>query len=234
MAITTKFWTWTQILSKVKSELDLDEESFMDDTELMECANDAVDEAEAIIHSLYEDYFLMRGTVALVNGTDTYSLPANIYGHKIRGIVYFNGSKNYEVKRIGDWKKFLEYRLARYGSSTSDYRYFIINATAGVPQLCLSPPAYETGTYLEVWYLRQANRFTTGADACDIPEFVSYVFDFMRERVAFKEAAGSPRHQAALANLDKTRSGMTATLTEMVPDGDNVIVPDLSSYEEMV
>jgi len=234
MAITTKFFTWTEIWTKIKSELDIDDDDdFIDETEAMSYANDGVDEAEAEILEAYPDYFLTRGTITLVATTDEYVLPTTIYAHKIRGIVYYSGSNVYEVKRIRDWKKLISYRLARTNSSGSgDYGYFIHNSTAGSPKIAFSPIPYESGQVMEVWFIRQANRFTTGADPCDIPEFSSFVVDFLRERIEYKRAAGSPRHASALAKLEGTRGRMVDTLTTMVPDADNEIEPDMSSYDE--
>lgn len=235
MATTTKFWTWTQVYAKMTAELDLEggSDDFVDETEMMAYANDAIDEAEALIHTIYEDYFLATPySLTLVNGTDSYSLPTSIYAHKIRGIVYANGNNVYEVKRIRDWKKFLDYQLGRITSTTDDLRYFIVNNTAGSPQIVFTPVPAESGSYIKVWYLRQANRLASGSDVVDIPEFVSYVFDYIRERVAFKEAPGSPKHQSTVADLQATRQLMVDTLTQMVADGDNTIEADLSAYEE--
>jgi hypothetical protein len=234
MATTTKFWTWTEIWDKVKSETDLDDEDdFVDETEAMGFANDAIDEAEANIHTLYEDYFLSRGTITLVNGTDAYSLPTTIYAHKIRKVIYFNGSKIYEVKRLRGLDKFLAYRHARASSNSQDYVYFITNTTPGTPQITLSPAAYEAGAYVELWFIRQANRLALGADVCDIPEFASFVMDYLRERIEWKRAAGSPRHMTTVEKLNATRQTMIDTLTAMVPDEDNEIVPNFGAYEDM-
>lgn len=235
MTTTTKFWTWGEIKAKVESELDLTEETFIDADEMMGYANDAVDEAESLIHTLYEDYFLTKAPITLVDGTDSYDLPSNIYAQKIRGIIYANGTRIYEVKRIREWRKFLKYRMARtYQTKTEDYRYFLVNDTAGSPQIVLSPPAYEDGEFLEIWFLRQANRFTADSDVCDIPEFVSYIFAYLSERVAFKEQAGGPKHQAAIGDLQGVRDNMQATLAQMVADNDTEIEADTTFYEDMV
>lgn len=235
MAITTKFWTWTEIWNKIKSEVDLDDEDdFIDEPEAMGYANDAVDEAEAEILEAYPDYFLSKDNLTLTSDEDEYDLPTTIYAHKIRSVIYFRDSDIYEVKRFRDWKKFLDYRFARYHStSTEDYGYFIVNSTAGDPKILISPPAYESGQYIEIWFIRQANRFASGSDVCDIPEFVSFVFDYLRERIEWKRAAGGPRHITAKQKLEETRARMIDTLTTMVPDGANEIEPDMGSYEEL-
>lgn len=235
MATTTKFWTWTEVWAKIKSELDIDDEDdFIDETEAISYANDAIDEAEAEICTIYEDYFLTRGEITLVQGQDSYDLPTTIYAHKIRGIVYYNGSDIYQVKRIRDWKKFLEYRLARYNqTNTEEYYFFIGNTTPGSPKIIFSPPAYEDGQLMEIWHIRQANRLATGTDVIDIPEFHTFVMDYLRERVEAKRAAGGPRHQVADQKLALSRQRMIDTLTAMVPDGQNEIEADTSTYDEM-
>jgi len=243
MAITTKFWTWTEIWAKIKSEHDIDDEDdFIDEAEAMGYANDAIDEAEAGIATIYEDYFLSRASLTLVSGQDEIAMPGTIYAHKIRKIIYFNGSIIYQVARIRGLDKFLEYRHSRYNpTNTAEYRYFIENSTAGSPKILISPVAYESGDKMEIWFIRQANRIATGTDVVDIPEFASFVMDFLRERIEAKRGAGSPRHQATLMKLNGspdgtltgTRQLMIDTLTAMVPDGDNEIIPDYSPYNDM-
>lgn len=234
MATTKKFWTWSQIKAKIESELDMEEESFIDSDEFREYANDAIDVIESHIVTLNEDYFLSRGELTLVNSTDKYNLPSNIYAQKIRGIVYYSGTKIYPIKRIREYHKFMKYRIARFETSTTDdYRYFIYNDTVGNPEIMFSPPAYEDGALAEIWYTRQANRLESDSDTCDIPEFVSYIFDYLREKAFFKHQAGSAKHVMAREDRDASLQRAIDTLTTMVPDGDNEIEADLSIYEEM-
>jgi hypothetical protein len=235
MATTTKFWTWTEIWTKLKTETDLDDDDdFIDEAEAMGYANDSIDEAESNIHTLYQDYFLSRGTITLVDGTDEYALPTTIYAHKIRKIVYYNGSNIYEVRRIRGLDKFIQYRHSRTNStSTEDYCYFITNTTPGSPKITFSPVAYESGQRMEVWFIRQANRLASGSDVCDIPEFAQFVFDYLKERIEWKRAAGSGRHLTAVEKLKVTRQDMVDTLQTMIPDEDNEIVADMSHYEDL-
>ena len=55
-----KYWAWSEIRSKIEQECDLEDEDFVRRDELLAYCNEAIDEAEAEIHSLYEDYFLKR------------------------------------------------------------------------------------------------------------------------------------------------------------------------------
>ena len=234
MATTTKFWTWAQIKARMESELDMEEETFIDSDEFREYANDAIDVIEAHILNLSADYFLTRSTITLVDGTDEYALPSNIYAMKIRGLVYYNGSDIYEIRRIKQYQKFLEYRIARFeATSADDYMYFVYNEDISEPKILLSPASHEDGTYVEIWYLRQANRLELDADVCDIPEFISYIFDYLRERAFFKHQAGSAKHMMAREDRDASLQRAIDTLTNMTPDTDNEIEADLSIYREM-
>lgn len=226
-----KYWTWAEIKAKVRKELDLEAEVFIEDSELLEYANEAIDEAEAEIHSLYEDYFLTSTPISLVNGTSDYDLPSDIYAHKIRRLVYRNNSTVYEVERLKDWRKFEKKHVADIFSTSDLYTYFLKNSTAGSPQIVVVPQARETGANMELWYLRNANRLEATTDVCDIPEFITFIFDYMRVRVYEKE--GHPLLQQAEARLQRRRALMQGTLASMIPDAMNEIEPDMTMYEEM-
>lgn len=234
MTTNTKFWTLEEILTKMKRELDLDEEDFTDDDELREYANDAIDEAESIIHTLNEDYFLTRKPDCdFEAGIDEYPMPEDIYATKIRKIVFYDGTVIYPVGRLGTLEKFMEYRASRSFPTYDNLSlgYFVTNITSSNPRIAFSPVPVARGKY-EVWYIRNANRLEDAEDVCDIPEFVRFIFDYIRERVSYKEAAGSPKHQDSVTKLDQTRNNMRLTLQEMVIDGETELPLDMTHYEE--
>jgi hypothetical protein len=235
MAITTKWWTWAQIWAKLQSQLDLENEDFIDEDEMMGYANDAIEECEKMIHGLNEDYFLTRATLTIVAGTDTNALPTSVYAHKIRNLVFFKTGEAYEIDRLPTLEKFLAYRSERVSVSGSRrLKYFIDNGTAGTPKILWTPvPTSEhAGVTVEVWHERNANRLEDSDDICDLPACVRYVFDFCEERTWFKRAAGSARHQSSIMRLKETRDTMVLTLREMVIDGNTEIPADFSAYEE--
>lgn len=227
------YWTWSDIKSKVEMDLDLQDETFIQPDELLGYANEAIDEAEAEIHSIYEDYFLTSSPVSLVSGTSEYSLPSDIYAHKIRGIVYRSGDIMFQVPRIKDWNKFLKMAYETQYPATTTYKYIIKNESAVVgPKIVLFPSARETSaSVMTVWYLRNANRLTSLTSICDIPEFVNFVIQFTKVRCYEKE--GHPNLQFAVQALQKQRQLMVETLSDMVPDGDTSIEMDITAYEEM-
>lgn len=226
----TKYWTYSEIKTKVEVDLDLQSETFIEDTEMLGYCNEAIDEAEAEIHTLYEDYFLTSSPVTLVNGTDEYDLPADIYAHKIRDIIYNNGGNIWPLKRLRDWKKIRAYTEDKQFANGQVTHYFIKNATVGEPQFVLSPPNKEDGQLLEIWYLRNANRMVDDTSICDIPEFVSFVIIYMKYKCATKE--GHPNLPMILQELEQQRGQMNSVLAGMVADSDNEIEADFSHYKE--
>lgn len=229
-----RYWTWLEIREKVERDLDLEEETFIQPEELLAYANEAIDEAEAEIHSLYEDYFLAKVPLTFVQATDSYDMPSDIYGDKIRKIFYQNGSRVYEITRLTEEKKLSVYHLAQAfpGSSTSCLEYFLENSVAGSPQIVFVPVPEESGAYGTIWYLRNANRLVSDTDICDIPEFVEFVMQYMKFRCYEKE--GHPNLPLAITVLESHRKQMTSTLSQRVADGENKIEADFSYYTEQV
>lgn len=230
-----KFWTWAEIKAKIQAELDIQDEDFVREDELLGYANEAIDEAEAEIHTLYEDYFLTSVNIPVVTNNEFFSMSAlmpNIYGDKIRRIIFVagDGTTNYTVNRLRDWKKFEYKAQADTGTTTDLYQYMLVNDTPGVPQIMLVPKSRESGT-LKVWYLRNANRLVNETSICDIPEFINFVFSHMKVKVYAKE--GNPNYQDALERLETERQRMIAVLAARTPDAENEIEMDLSYYEDM-
>lgn len=227
-----RYWTKAEIVTKIEQDLDLEDELFIQSTELLGYINEGIDEAEAEIHDLYEDYFLKRGTITLVAGTEEYALPSDIYAMKIRRVIYNNGSKVCRIHRARDTYKMEEReRRSVISGGITEYEFIITHDTPGTPKICLIPTPQESGAYVKLYYLRNANRLSVDADVCDIPEFVHFVMQFVKVRCYEKE--GHPNLSKALMDLEKQRALMQATLASMVPDEENEIEPDLSFYGEM-
>jgi len=230
-----RYWTWAEIKTKIEQECDLEDEDFVRESELLSYANEAIDEAEAEIHGLYEDYFLKPVDIPVTVGDELISITDNIpdiYADKIRRIIFtLTGSTTtYPVTRLKDWHKFEQKAVFDTQSTTDLYQYFPINSTPGNPQIMLVPKMRESGT-LKVWYLRNANRLTVSTDICDIPEFVNFVMAFMKVKVYQKE--GHPGLDEATAKLEQQRQQMTSSLQARIPDADNGLEMDMSYYEDM-
>ncbi len=230
-----KFWTLSEIRSKIEAECDLEDEDFVRSSELVGYINEAIDEAEAEIHALYEDYFLKSLEVPVAAGVTQLDMPTDIYAHKIRRIIFRQGlsaesTTVYTVDRVRDWKKFEQKALYDTQLTTDLYRYFITNAVPGSPKIEIMPKVNETGVFV-IWFLRNANRLENDTDVCDIPEFVNFIFAHTKMKVYAKE--GHPGEQSAMMKLEQERERMVSVLAQMVPDADNNIELDTSFYEEM-
>lgn len=235
-----RYWTLGEIRTKVKRDLDLEAEVFVQPAELNDYINQAIDEAEAEIHGIYEDYFLTDYRLETVAGTAKYVLPTDIYANKIRRVIFSDDqSKTYEISRIPESAKFEDIALTERYRSTEFYRYLLVNDIPGSPQIYFVPPmrAEDTGLNAEglprtrMWYIRNANYLENDTDICDIPEFVHFVIAYTKLRCLEKER--DPGVAYWETQVEKQRRLMIDTLANMVPDASNHVEPDMTSYEEI-
>lgn len=218
-------WTWSEIKTKVKNDLDLWDEDFVDDTMLLAFANEAVDEAEQHVITINEDYFLQSESLALVTSTSTYSLPTNIYANKIRKILYSDGVTKYEIKRIRNINDTLDI------DTNDDYMYIPIVNSSGVQKIKLYPTSRETSSSnVTIWSIGNATELALDADLMNIPEAVNFVMAHMKLRILQKE--GSPKQTEQAQEVERQRQLLVDTLTAMVPDDNNEVLPDFSYYAE--
>lgn len=201
------------------------------ETELLGYINEAIDDAESIVHTLGLDsyYFLSQSTIALVSGTADYSLPSNIFANKIRKVFYINGGIKYEVFRIRRLEEVPFYQTG------DDYRYLPLTTTgtANNMRLRFFPTPAENGSYIQIWYIRNATKMTTSVAAtnvCEIPECANFVLQHCKTRLYEKE--GSPNLSVAAAMLETQRQLLMDTLREMVPDENTLIEPDMTFYTD--
>ncbi len=218
-------WTYLEAKDKIERDLDLAEESFIDDVEMLGYFNEAIDEVEADVHNLYEDYFKTKAALSLVSGTAEYAMPSDIFANKIRLVQYVNGPVKYPVGRI---------RLNQIAAvqDGDDFLYDIIHTSAddGV-ELVFYPTPAESGAFVTIWYIRNANRLTTDASKIDVPEAINFILQHVKVRCMEKET--HPLLAKAVQDLERQRAQLKTTLSMMVPDEDAMIPGDFSFYEEM-
>jgi hypothetical protein len=218
-------WTYSEMKEKVMNDLDLEDEDFITAEEFLGYFNEAIDDVEAKIHTLYEDYFLTTGYLSLVNGTADYAFPSDIYANKLRKLFYSYGGDEYEVTKI---KRLSDIPDVEAGDR---YRYLPINTTASGYRIRIYPtPALTDSTAMSVWYLRNAKRLSLDADVCDIPEFANVIMQQVKVRCYEKE--GHPNTLKAMQDLKEMEELMVTTLTNMVDDENDQVEMDLSFYED--
>lgn len=226
--------TYGELRQKVENDLDLQEETFISPTELMGYCNEAIREAAAEIHDLYEDYFLSAFPMTLVNNQAKYDLPPDLYAFKIREIVYAVGTKIYAIRRLKSSKKFEERATILLYGTADYYRYMITNIASEGPKIELTPTSKEDSVgNAVIWYIRDVAEVTQDSDFVDIPEFKNFIMAFMKYKCWSKEMAGSPP-DTVVAELEHERKLMIDTLTYMVADDDTEVEKDMSIYEDMV
>lgn len=226
------FATYLQIKTKVEKDLDLEDEDFIQDDEMLGYCNEAIHEAESIILRLCEDYFLDQIPLALVSGTKTYALPDDIYGDKIRKLVYSNGQDIFVVKRLRYTNQFedLAWMDAQGSIANPAYQYLITNDVTDGRLIAFYPTPQVSGAYCTLWYIRKARVVALDADVVDIPEFRSFIEQFIKVRCYEKEM--NPKLTFAIKALETERQVMIESLRNRFPDDETEVPADMSFYQE--
>lgn len=222
--------TWGSMRLEIRNELNLGDDGLVDDTELMAMANRALQLAEGEIHSLNEDYLRTQDVLTLVNGVSTYDLPSDCFGAKLRLVEYDNGEVHYEVRRIHPKK------ICR-NHDGQDFQYELNNSTTFGCRMVFYPTPVQGGAYVKRWYLRRASTIVDDASVVDLPEFSSFIFNYVKVQCLLKgEGVISPvLLEIARADLKETRDLMVKTLASFVVDDDEgVIEADMSFYNESI
>lgn len=121
--------TYSKVKTYVQNRLDLRDESFITSAEMLEYCEEALRYCEAEVHKLNiaDCYFEAESYLQLDTIKKSYSLPSNIYGNKILRLVYSDGSKEYDIKRLtGNHRHVMSSSVDRYGTD-SEYGYRLIN-----------------------------------------------------------------------------------------------------------
>lgn len=162
-----KIWLYSEMKQKVLNDNDLQDETFVSPNELAGYFNEAIEECAGEIHEMNKDYFKTKFYVPIVSGTSSYDLPFNIFGNKIRGLIYANGSQIYSIKRFRRRFEFEDIAFTDQYGSADDYRYLLVNHRPGQATLefhpapretAILPPSASAFTPVILWYLRSAAR----------------------------------------------------------------------------
>jgi hypothetical protein len=223
-------WTLDEIETRINDDLDLHEENFISASEKLAKINAAIDRAESLIHTIYEDYFLSYDTLTLVDGTAAYDMPSDIYANKLRRVLYNVEGEEYTIKYLRGQTDLQRLHLF---TDEDRYKYLITNTAGAGRQMVFYPTPAEDGAYITRWYIRNAKRLVNSSDVLDIPEFADFIIESAKGACMAKEYAGTiPPTQAAI--IKQLEADMIDTLTAMVPDGETQLEADLSFYEDHV
>lgn len=232
---------YSALKAKIEKDMDLEDEDFVQDTELMEYFNDAIRDCEGEVHKiagLPEIYFLNYDNPAIVSGTKEYVLPTDIYENKLVKCIYNNGSRVFAINELRGRRRFEDMAFeTNIAPSNPIYRFYLRNIrtsdTAIATKWGLTPtPQESSSTYFTRWYIRKANRMTATTSVCDLPETCyNFLYAYIGWRVWGKE--GDARAEAAENEKEKQRAIMIQNLVDMTPDEDDKLEMDTSSYDEM-
>lgn len=220
--------TLEEILNEVNDEYDLSEETFIDETEQLNMANSGLEVIEAAIVSECPEYFKATPfQISLVDGTQDYDLPTDIYANKMNLIYYSNGSKKYELSQIKDLREVMDIE------DGDDYRYLIVNSTASGTKLRLYPtPAASESNAINIFYTRNLKRFTDVTESLDAPEAKLFLKEWIKEQVAKKErmTPDAPMSQ----NLKDILINTISALKVMVVDENNLVPMNMEYFRYFV
>jgi hypothetical protein len=231
MAYKTKL----QVVTKIERDLDLEEEEFIQDSEMTEYINDAITIIEAHLNTLglRDQYFLTRTTLNLVSGTADYALPTNLYEGKIKEVVYSSGATIYKVTPMTRSSSAEEIEHLNRYSTTEYYKYRIRNDSSAAVYFQLIPASRETASnVIIIEYFRDLARVSADADLVEVPEIaLQYLYQFIRVKVYEKE--GSALLPNAKEDLNKIEALMISTLEgQLADDSNNFLELDKSIYGE--
>jgi hypothetical protein len=230
--------TLKQLRDDVKADLDLEDATFGEDVSISDAdinrwINLGIRKASRLILGLYEDYFLSSATIPLLQNTSVYDYPSDIYGNKIRKMIFSDGSGAgstvHEVKRVRNLMEATAFDLSGVQDSLPTLRWYPVNNLVGGRKIQIFPSNSRVGT-LSVWYIRNAAELVNDSDITDIDEFEEYITAFAKVKAALKD--NDPRAVDFQGLLTELELDMVSTLEAMVIDEDNTIMPDVEFYND--
>lgn len=221
-------------------------EGFVKEDELIEFANNAIEELNAMINNLYEDYYLTNTIIPLVADTGEYFLPENIYADKIRKVFFIEDNRAHEVTRAKDLSD-IKYFLTTQQQANKPYKYILLNQDENGTRLRIFPtPKQNFPNEIHLYYIRDVIKLeyydALGAklpqedidnQRIDVNEFGKYIFLKLSEYVYEKEK--DPMVQKAITDIQRYEQIIIETLSNRVPDENDELLLDktyLSEYHD--
>jgi hypothetical protein len=226
--------TLAELRQRVIDDLDLNEETFIDDTDLNRWINEGIRVVESHIHELNQDYFLSEADpIAITVGQNKVDYPSDIYANKVRKIIFTDGTSNsiasHEVKKIKDLTRAKELDLFHDNTTNPILNWTPSNNAAEGRKIRLFPDNGRSGQ-LHIFYIRNAAQLATDTDECDVDEFERFVIQYTKTQAYLKD--GDPRAAESKVLEEQVKSNMLVTLAEMSPDDNNEIIMDMSHYDD--
>jgi len=144
--------TYSSLKTLVQDKLDLRDEDFIDDAEMLLYVEEAVRFCEAEIHKLNieDQYFVSHAPLRVRSGFSDVDLPTNIYANKILRVVYSNGSTTRDIPRMRSLTRYSDAEATRKDAPATPgaYSYMLVNnSRSSGTRLRLFPTPNETSTF---------------------------------------------------------------------------------------
>jgi len=157
--------TYAQLKAKVLARADMVGTTFRDSTQLLEIINASYAKLYRRIINVFEDYFSASTTIALVSGTDTYSLSAvSPKVRKLRGVdlILSNAAGDFVSLKPFNWSERDQYASGAahaWARPQSGYRYCLRGTN-----LVIAPVPSVTNS-LKVYYVPELTKLTADGDS---------------------------------------------------------------------
>lgn len=162
--------TLAQLRTRARQRADMENSTFVSDSELNFYINSSIAELHDLLVSAYgSDYFLSTHSFSTVASTADYALPADFY--KLAGIdAQYNGSDWVALRPFNFNERNRNQDLSVGTISGPDFRYRIMGSNI---KLAPVPNAVHT---IKVWYTPKATELSLDADTLnDLNQFAEYV-----------------------------------------------------------
>lgn len=216
--------TLQQLRLEVRRRANMENSTFVTDTELTSYINLSYAELYDILVSRFEDYYSKRVQFSLPSGANQYSLPADLY--KVRGLDWQLSPNDWAT--VGKWNFEERNRINRSITRTLrgvfDRSYRVMGS-----ELVVLPESVSAGNY-QLWYIPKytplVNNTDTTTDILDFDEYIivdSAIKCLQKEEsdvqvLLLQKQALKDRIEAMAANRD-TRSERVSNVRDF-NDGD--------------
>lgn len=218
--------TWLELREEIENDHDLQEETMITASDLLSWANEAIDDAEEMVHTETEGkYFETETTISIVNGQSTYDLPANMYANKIVNLFYNKGDDSYEVHEVEEIAKIV-------GKTCGDFEYRIINEPDGHKLKLYPTPEADLADGLLLFYIRNATTIVGDASVIDIPEAHGFIKQYIGDKVINKERNTLDAPESAA--LKRKREALKLTLQKKTQTEKRPLSANYSYYADQV
>jgi hypothetical protein len=211
-------WTLQEFKDKIELEHDLQEESFISETEMINYINEGIDWAESIVISLYEDYYLDQSDWTAL--ADEVTMPTYIYANKLRRVEVSEDSEGTRPLQLFKNSTLEPYKVA----------YNVFHKQSESPKIVFEniPDQY---TYYRLTYTRNANRVVDADDIIDLPEVAAYhAMQFVKRRCYQKEK--DPMAFQSSEEIMVMAKALEDTLSNIVDDGSDQLQADMTFYDD--